>query len=105
MTINSLVRTFVVTLLFSSLMVVAQDNLPPANLTGAGTTNFIPRWTGTHTLGNSTIFQTSSGNVGLGTKTPAAKLDVNGAVQIHGTAFSIDTNGHVHFVSGQKFPG
>jgi hypothetical protein len=55
----------------------------PAAILGAGTTNFIPLWTpnGT-TLGNSALFQTGGagigGKVGIGTQTPAAKLDVSG---------------------------
>src|SRR5947207_13432487 len=48
-----------------------------AQVTGKGTTNFIPKWTGSTTLGNSALFQTG-GKVGIGTTTPAAKLDVLG---------------------------
>ena len=48
-----------------------------AQVTGNGTTNFIPKWTGSTTLGNSALFQTG-GKVGIGTTTPAAKLDVLG---------------------------
>ena len=33
---------------------------PPATVTGAGTTNFIPLWTGSTTLGNSKLFQTGA---------------------------------------------
>jgi hypothetical protein len=52
------------------------------SVTGSGTTNFLPIWTGTPglsstTLGNSTLFQTG-GNVGIGNTNPAAKLDVSG---------------------------
>ncbi|HWY58888.1 MAG TPA: hypothetical protein VNZ03_30780 [Terriglobales bacterium] len=52
-------------------------NLPPAGVTGKGTANFVPLWTGTTTLGNSVIYQTG-GNVGVGTKTPQAEVDVVG---------------------------
>jgi hypothetical protein len=48
-----------------------------AQVTGSGTTNFIPRWTGSTTLGNSKLFQTS-GKVGIRTTNPAATLDVIG---------------------------
>ena len=46
---------------------------PP--ITGSGTTNFVPIWTSSNALGNSALFQ-SGGNVGLGTTTPGAKLEV-----------------------------
>jgi hypothetical protein len=55
----------------------AAGTVPPANVTGAGTKNFVPVWTGTTTLGNSVIYETG-GNVGIGTKTPKAKVDVAG---------------------------
>ncbi len=50
---------------------------PPAGVTGSGTKNFVPLWTGTATLGNSTIYETG-GKVGVGTKTPQAEFDVVG---------------------------
>ena len=52
-------------------------NNPPAGVTGSGTKNFVPLWTGTATLGNSTIYETG-GKVGVGTKTPQAEFDVVG---------------------------
>jgi hypothetical protein len=55
----------------------AAPNLPPAGVTGKGTKNFVPVWTGATTLGNSEIYETG-GNVGVGTKTPKAKVDVAG---------------------------
>src|ERR1700745_2476717 len=57
-----------------------------AQVSGGGTTNFIPKWTASTTLGNSILFQTA-GKVGIGTTTPAATLDVkglNGSVTING---------------------
>src|SRR5271165_6285772 len=46
-------------------------------LSGSGTLDFVPLWTpnGT-TLGNSILFQNSSSNIGVGTQSPGAKLDV-----------------------------
>ena len=44
-------------------------------VTGSGKKNFIPIWTSSTTLESSALFQ-SGGNVGLGTTTPGAKLDV-----------------------------
>jgi hypothetical protein len=55
----------------------AAGTVPPANLTGAGTKNFVPVWTGATTVGNSVIYETG-GNVGIGTKTPKAKVDIAG---------------------------
>ena len=54
------------------------NTIAPAVCTfnGAGTANFIPLWTGACSQINSLFFQASSGNVGLSTTSPAAKLDV-----------------------------
>lgn len=49
---------------------------------GSGATNYIPKFTAGTTLGNSSIFD--NGNVGIGTTTPGAKLDVNGQIKITG---------------------
>jgi len=96
--------------------------LPPGTLTGSGTADFVPVFTGAATIGNSKIFQTVGGDVGIGTTTPAAVLDVKGtgdvrdtltlfpksthnALSVHGTAFDVSSTGLVTFVSGQTFPG
>jgi hypothetical protein len=55
----------------------AQLNLPPAGVTGKGVKNFVPLWTGATALGDSLIYQTG-GDLGIGTKTPQAELDVVG---------------------------
>ena len=47
-----------------------------ASVGGTGTTNFIPRWTNSTTLGNSLFFQMGA-NVGLGTTTPTQKFEVD----------------------------
>jgi hypothetical protein len=100
----------------------ASGSTPAANVTGSGTKNFIPRWIGTTQLGNSNIFENVSGQVGIATVTPAAKLDVNGptafrntltifpsgaapALKVSGSAFTINNAGKVTFISGQTFPG
>jgi hypothetical protein len=44
-----------------------------------GTTNYVPIWTGLNTVANSALYQSGS-NIGIGTTTPSAKLDVNGAI-------------------------
>ncbi len=67
-------------------------------VTGSGTTNTIPKFTGSSTIGDSNIFQSPSGNIGIGTTTPSDKFMVfntddanaNGIqpVAIYGTATS-----------------
>lgn len=54
------------------------------NVTGSGTTNTIPVWTGTSSIGNSVMFQTG-GNLGVGTTTPGSKLDVAGDINFSGS--------------------
>jgi len=51
----------------------------PAN--ASGTTNYVSKFTGTTTLGNSLIYDDGS-NVGIGTTSPSAKLDVNGTLNV-----------------------
>jgi hypothetical protein len=48
-------------------------------LTGNGSANYISRFTSASNLGNSIIFQSGS-NIGIGTTTPNAKLDVRGSI-------------------------
>jgi hypothetical protein len=56
------------------------NSLPPP-LGGSGTQNYIPLWTDSSgDLGNSILFQSGTTEVGIGTTTPAATLDVNGGV-------------------------
>lgn len=44
---------------------------------GTGTTNYIPKWTGSGTQGNSLIYDNGT-NVGIGTSTPLGKFDIRG---------------------------
>lgn len=49
-------------------------------ITGTGTTNYLPKFTGTSTLGNSLIFDNGT-NVGIGTTSPTEKLEVVGTIK------------------------
>ncbi len=48
-------------------------------LTGGGTANYVPLWSGATTLGNSSIYQDASNRIGIGTSSPAEKLHIVGA--------------------------
>lgn len=54
---------------------------PPATVTGSGTANYIPIWTGSSVIGNSKVYQTG-GRVGVGTTAPTVALDVNGRINV-----------------------
>jgi len=60
---------------------------PTASVTGAGTANYLPLWTGSAALANSVLFQSGSGStgkIGIGNTAPAATLDVSGTATIRG---------------------
>jgi hypothetical protein len=59
-------------------------------ITGTGTTNFLPKFTGGSTLGNSLIFDNGT-NVGIGTTAPGEKLHVVGNIRIEQTTNSNST--------------
>jgi hypothetical protein len=50
-----------------------------AQVKGSGTTNYIPVWTASGTIGDSIMYQTS-GRIGIGTITPQFALDVGGHI-------------------------
>jgi hypothetical protein len=54
-------------------------NEHPLGLTGSGTTNYVPLWTNASNLTSSVIYQSSSHDIGIGTTSPAAPLDVIGS--------------------------
>jgi hypothetical protein len=66
-------------------------------VSGSGKKHYIPRWLSGTTLGDSKIFQSPSGGIGIGTTAPVAALDVNGAVNattgflLGGSAFAFGT--------------
>src|SRR5262249_37291399 len=50
-------------------------------INGSGTVNSIPKFCGATTLEDSAISETSTGNIGIGTSTPGATLEVNGTIK------------------------
>jgi len=56
-----------------------------AGITGTGTANHITKWLSPTKLGNSNIFD-GAGNVGIGTTSPGATLDVNGSAIVEDNA-------------------
>jgi len=56
---------------------------------GSGTTNYVAKWTDTDTIGDSQIFDNGT-NVGIGTASPAHKVDVDGGV--FADYFQLDTS-------------
>jgi len=100
-----------------------KSTTPPTNpaVTGSGVVDFIPMWDTANDIVDSIIFQKGS-QIGIGTASPAAKLDVHGkgdvrdtltlfpkgtdpTLAINGTTFKVDQTGKMTFVSGQTFPG
>lgn len=72
--------------LFAALAIPTR--LSAQTVSGSGTTNFIPKWTGSTSLGNSIIFQTG-GKVGIANTSPAATLDVRGPNKASGNAQTV----------------
>ena len=54
---------------------------------GSGTTNYVAKWSSSSNLTNSVIYDDGT-NVGIGTTTPAYKLDVNGTLGLSGYLFA-----------------
>jgi hypothetical protein len=54
-------------------------------VTGTGTTNYLPKFTGASTIGNSNLINDASGNVGLGV-TPSAWFSAYKVIQVGNTA-------------------
>jgi hypothetical protein len=66
---------------------------------GSGTTNYISKWTASGVLNNSQIFDNGT-NVGIGTASPSAKLEVNGG---HIRAVSTQTDIQINSTSNTQY--
>lgn len=64
-----------------------------SQVSGSGTPNRIPKFTGSSTIGDSTSINEVNGNVGIGTSSPSSKLDVEGGSITIG-------NGVLHLAGG-----
>jgi hypothetical protein len=108
----------------SAFMTATNNNSNSASnsITGSGKKDYLARWTSASKLGNSNVFESTSGDVGIATTAPATTLDVNGgadirntltlfpsgsspALSVNGTSFSVGSTGVVNFASGQTFSG
>jgi hypothetical protein len=61
------------------------SSLGGANISGAGTQNYLAKWSSSDALGSSVIYDSGT-NVGIGTTSPSQKLDVNGSINISGAS-------------------
>jgi len=71
-----------------------------AQVTGSGTSGTVPEFTGTSTIGNSPI-SISGSNVGIGTASPGAKLDLGAyAPEIHSYVQMLAYSGNSQYTNG-----
>lgn len=65
-------------------------------VSGTGTTNYIPKFTGSTALGNSLVYDNGT-NIGIGTTSPSYKLDINGTARTKNDFLNIDNSSNVRF--------
>ena len=58
-------------------LVLSESVHPEVTPTGSGTMNYVPLWTASGNLGNSGIYQATSGFIGIGTTTPGGPLQLS----------------------------
>jgi hypothetical protein len=89
----------------STRWVTVQDKLQNP-VTGTGTTNYLPKFTGASSVGNSVMYESSS-KIGIGTTSPAHTLDISGETGITTNKINFaSTNGGTgnpgSYISGEK---
>jgi trimeric autotransporter adhesin len=78
----------------------ASQSVTQATVSGTGTAQFLPLWTSASNLGNSKIFQSAGGFIGINTTTPLLQLDVNGNSIFRGS-FQMAPQGTATAATGQ----
>ena len=73
--------------------------LGPGNITGSGTANYLSKFTAAGNVANSNVYDDGT-NVGIGTTTPTAKLNVVGSFNVTDTGVQVYTEGGALVVSG-----
>ena len=67
--------------------ILSTQAVPTGTITGSGTTNYIPKFTGSTAIGNSNIYD-NGGNIGIGTTGATYRLEVNGVTSTNGLYIS-----------------
>jgi hypothetical protein len=76
---NTATRTY--TLKDASGTLAFTSDIPANPVGGTGTTNYLPKFTGASTIGNSQVFDNGT-NVGIGTTSPGARLEISSGTEI-----------------------
>lgn len=84
-----------------SQLVCGTDQTGSGGVTGSGSVNYLSKWTGGSSIGNSIIYDNGS-NVGIGVTGPSQKLDISGSAQmqeLYLTSAGIRSNSIVNLVT------